>query len=574
MSATLVAATLPVILILAPAIERISQQHQWSPLQVIAAKDSIYGRITITDAGGMRSIYEDGSILANAPDKAAAEETVHYALLEHPAPRRVLLLGSSATGSIAEALQYPTIEQVDVVELDPALTSMFRMLSSRESEKMFSDARVHSHFGDGRQYLRASRAKFDVVLVNVPDPETAQWNRFYTVEFFALARQRLAAGGIVALQLRSSEEFISAERAEFLRCIRATLGQVFPHVAVIPGDPIHMFAAAGANTLTEDPQVLVARLRGRRVQTQYVSEYLVPFRMSAERLAYTSEALRPVASTSINRDFHPVAYYFNEMLWSSQFRGGYGTVLRRLARISPASVFGWVAAALVVFGLVAFNFGLRQSRPRAAAGFSVCTGGYCLMTLQILLLLTFQSVYGYLYYEIAMLIGMFMAGIALGSWLGLQRASKGHLARLAATNQLMLAACAPVLMVLATLLARAPEASAGKPMAAMGFPVIAFLCGIPGGLQFTVASKLYAGSTRHENGAGRSTGSGAGLLYSLDLLGGCVGALLITGFLVPVYGLWNTAWLAALGSLLPALLLLRVGATSRPRLDAPQTLRQ
>jgi predicted membrane-bound spermidine synthase len=128
------------------------------------------------------------------------------------------------------------------------------------------------------------------------------------------------------------------------------------------------------------------------------------------------------------------------------------------------------------------------------------------------------------------------------------------------------------------LLARASEGLAGKPVATLGFPVIAFICGIPGGVQFTLASELLMGSRRHErDGAGR-TAYGAGLLYAVDLLGGCLGALVIAGFLVPVYGLWNTAWLAALVNLAPALLLLRAGvhrgATWRPSLDDPQTLRR
>jgi hypothetical protein len=44
--------------------------------------------VTGTKPAIMRSIYENGVILANAPDENAAEEAVHYALLEHPAPRR------------------------------------------------------------------------------------------------------------------------------------------------------------------------------------------------------------------------------------------------------------------------------------------------------------------------------------------------------------------------------------------------------------------------------------------------------------------------------------------------------
>lgn len=569
--AAVLAGSFPLVIRVAPVVEQVSQQRLWTPFHVVQSKESIYGRITVTEAGAMRSIYEDGSILANVPDKAAAEEAVHYALLEHPSPNRVLLIGSSVNGSIAEALQHPSLEQLDVLELDPALTSMFGKLFPSEFATTFSDRRVHQHFGDGRHYLKATHAQFDVIIVSVPDPETAQWNRFYTAEFFRMARSRLAPGGIVALQLRSSEEFISADRAEFLRCIRATLEQEFPYVAFIPGDPIHMFGALQSNLLTNDPQVLISRLHGRNLQTLYVSEYLIPFRMSAERMAQTDRILRPLATTPINHDFRPVAYYFDESLWSAQFRSSYGMLLRKAAQVP----YGFVAsAAAVVFLVLIAGFkrrGSLQERACVLSGWSVLATGFCLMTLQILLLFTFQSVYGYLYYEMSLLIGMFMTGIALGSWLGIRRVRRpGHsLMRLLAGNQLLLAVSAPLLMVLATLLARAPEALWGHSLAALGFSIMAFLFGIPGGLQFPIAAEIYGP---------RDPLPGAALLYALDLLGGCAGALVVAGFLVPVYGFWNTAWLAAIVSVAPAVLSLLPGpnleAISQPSSDVRQTLRQ
>ena len=78
------------------------------------------------ESGEIRSMWENGAILANAPDPAAAEEAVDYALLEHAAPRRVLLIGGGENGAVGEALQHPTIERLDYVELDPALIGMAR----------------------------------------------------------------------------------------------------------------------------------------------------------------------------------------------------------------------------------------------------------------------------------------------------------------------------------------------------------------------------------------------------------------------------------------------------------------
>ena len=262
-------------------------------------------------------------ILANSPDESAAEESVHYALLEHPAPRHILMIGGGASGSVEQALRHPTVERIDLVELDPALIDMGRKYFSSESAPLFSDPRVHLHYADGRAYLKSMYDAYDVVIVDVPDPQTAQLNRFYTEEFFLAARSHLAPGGLLALQLRSSEEAISPDLAEYLRCINRTLRDVFPYVVALPGETIHFFAATRPDVLTDDLHVLVARLLERDLKTKYVREYFIPFRMMPDRMEQIRTQLQPLATTQINRDFTPIAYYFDVVLWSAQFKPDY-----------------------------------------------------------------------------------------------------------------------------------------------------------------------------------------------------------------------------------------------------------
>ena len=82
---------------------------------MVGERNSIYGNLTVTqtgapakvfvagvenrDTGTIRSMYSNGAILANAPDPAAAEEAVDYALLEHAAPRSILLIGGGVNGA-------------------------------------------------------------------------------------------------------------------------------------------------------------------------------------------------------------------------------------------------------------------------------------------------------------------------------------------------------------------------------------------------------------------------------------------------------------------------------------------
>lgn len=547
----------PLLILVAPSLDSSARARLWRGFRLVGSRDSIYGNLAVTETGNIRSIYDNGVILANAPDEAAAEEAVHYALLEHPAPRRVLLIGGGVNGGIAQALQHPTVERIDYVELDPALIGMARQFFSAQSSAL-SDPRVHTHYADGRRYLKTTANTFDVIALNVPDPQTAQLNRFYTAEFFRSARDRLAPGGLLALELRSSEETVSPDLAQFLRCIQRTLSEVFPYVAAIPGETIHFFAAAEPDLLTDNPQTLIARLRERKLKTQYVREYFIPYRMMPDRMEQVREQLRPLATTPVNRDFAPIAYYFDIVLWSAQFKSGYSNCFRAAASIRFSAVVGATLIVLLLAAAILAFVSARDRRARSAAAFCAVATGFTLITLQILLLLAFQSIYGYVYNQLAILIGMCMAGIALGSWLALRRIRLSHPppCRDLAASQFLLALSAPALIFAVSLLAKVSGVAATGLAAQLAFPALAALSGMLGGYQFPIAARIYL----HDNGGQTKLGA----LYAVDLLGGCAGALLLAAYLIPVFGFWRTAALSAAINLAPALLAARACLEAKP----------
>jgi spermidine synthase len=411
---------------------------------------------------------------------------------------------------------------------------------------------VHLHLADGRAFLNSTGERYDVIVVNVPDPQSAQLNRFYTVEFFRSARDHLAPDGVLALQLRSSEEAISPDLGEFLRCINRTLREVFPNVVAIPGETIHFFGATRSDVLTDDPRTLIARLHERKLETRYVREYFIPFLMMPDRMDEVRDQLRPLPATQVNRDFSPVAYYFNVVLWSGQFKPDYAGWLRTAEHIDFISVFGAVLLVLLAVTATLAIVPRRERRLRSAAACSMAATGFTLMALQILLLLAFQSIYGYIYHQLAILIALFMAGIAIGSWWAMRRVGRDDRSncRTVALTQLLLALSAPALMLVVSLPAKVSGSAASWLGAQCVFPALAALCGILGGYQFPVTTAIYS----HDGSRQRSFGT----LYAIDLLGGCAGALMLSVYLIPVFGFWRTAWLCAVVNLAPFLLALRV----------------
>jgi spermidine synthase len=503
-------------------LESSSQERFWRGPPLVATRSSLYGSLAVVGTEGSRSVYENGVVLFNVPDPAAAEEAVHYALLEHPAPRSLLLIGGGVNGSIAQALRHPTLERVDYVELDPAILDLAREYFPNEWRALGEDPRVHIHVTDGRLFVKTTRLSFDVVIVNLPEPLNAQLNRFYTVEFFREVARRLTPTGLLSFQLRSSENYLSAELAQFLRTIDASLREVFPEVATIPGETVHFFATQRPGVLASGAGELLARSHARNLHASYVSEYFIPYRMTPDRMAELDAQLRPTASTPVNRDFAPVAYYFDAALWSSQFHRGYSRLFRAMAGVP----FGAMAATLAVILTLLAVTGRRQLP--FVAGFSTVATGFSMIGLEMLLLLGFQAVYGYLYQQLAVVIAAFMAGMALGSWLGMRPAARAGMRVLAITQ--FLCAAAPLLLLAIV---------QGPAVSRMAFPALAALSGMLGGYEFAVASRMV---------------QRPGRLYALDLAGSCLAAILFSVWLVPVFGFFRTALLSAMVSLAPAAL--------------------
>jgi spermidine synthase len=508
-----------------PRLETVSLERFWRGFHLVANRNSVYGNLAVVRTEGASSLYENGLNLFNVPDPAAAEEAVHYALLEHPSPRSLLLIGGGVNGSLAQALKHASLERIDYVELDPAILDLFPVQS---------DPRVRVHVTDGRLFLKTTASTFDVIIVNLPDPQTAQLNRFYTLEFFREAARKLTGSGLLALRLTAAEDYISPELAAFLRSIYKTLRAVFPEVTAIPGETVHFFAAKRAGVLAAGSEELLARLRARRVETSYVREYYIPFRMMPDRMTDLARQIEPRPETPVNRDFAPVAYYFDVALWSSRFNHGYRDLFRAMAGVDFRCLAGTMGVLLLV--LVA-----KKRRAQTVAACCTAAMGFTLIGLEMLLLLAFQAIYGYVYQQLAVIIAAFMAGMSLGSWLALRAPARRGIRTLVYLQ--VGAAIAPLLLC-----------AVFEAVTPVLFPVLALFCGMLGGFEFPIASRIFFSGGRR-----RSTGT----LYALDLAGSCLGAVLFSVYLIPVFGFLKTAVLAAMVSLAPAVMAVR-SAPERP----------
>ena len=519
--------------LLSPAAVRLDDASvgaQWRDVGFVSQTNSIYGRIVAAHIGSQKSIYESGVLAASTPDRLSAEETVHLPMLLHPAPSRVLLLGGGLGGAVAEILKHPDVAVVDYVELDPELIPAARRAFGEAMTDGLGDPRVEVHFADARFFVKQARTPYDVVLVGIPDPTTAQLNRFYTAEFQREINSILSDDGVLGFSVQSAENYIGAELAAFLACLRATTESVFPAVVVYPGDPCHIMASRSGAAFTRDARVLSERISERELDVAYVRDYYLSDRLSAERVASLDSALDGVRAR-VNTDLSPAAYYLSMVLWNRQFSGAPRLLLAAPRFVTERNL---ILLSLVLISLLAAPslLGRRSNDSRSrVVVVAVFLVGATEMSLELTALLAFQSIYGYVYHQLALIVAAFMAGLALGGWLGTKVAARGAVARSFVTLQLFIAAVP--LALGATLMHIAALPPEGLRTWAAFFPLIVVGAALLAGLQFPLAAKLVS--------RGRSdVGAVGGRLYGADLLGAAVGATATTVFLLPILGTTGT----------------------------------
>lgn len=187
---------------------------------------SRYQTIEVFDTAQWGRLFRlDGAYMTSARDEFFYHEPiVHCAAIAHPQPRSALVVGGGDGGSTEELLKHPSIARVVLAELDPEVIRIAREHLGEVHRGALDDPRVELRIGDGFEFMRAAGERFDLIVLDLTDPDTPA-QRLYTREFFEMARRALTPGGAIALHLGSP-----VFQPERVRALLADLHAVFPVV--------------------------------------------------------------------------------------------------------------------------------------------------------------------------------------------------------------------------------------------------------------------------------------------------------------------------------------------------------
>jgi len=455
--------------------------------RLVHYEESRYGRITVHQDNELLTIFVDGSPIFSNQNVSQDEETIHFPLSQIDDPRAILLIGVEG-GMLQEVAKYRPA-RVDYLEIDRKLTDVqlrYKLLQPLPG--------LHIIHRDGRAFLAGTDQRYDAIIINLPEPNTFQINRFFTGEFFRLARQHLQPDGVFAFSVAGFDNYLAEPVRLKISSLFNTAKLHFKHVLSLPGNKVYFLCSN--RPINPD---IPALLNDKGIHTTFISSFFSG-NITPERLKYLRDNLQ--ADTPVNLDTSPYLLRIMFQQWFARFD------------TSPLP--------FTVAGFILLLFYLCRSQREELVLFST---GFVIMGSETLVIFVYQILFGYVYEQIGLLVTVFLAGLLPGAWLGERlRRRRNFKKSLVLCDTLIIITLAILLLALISAHDRLQPGF----FLLFGF-AISMLCGC----QFPLALTLGGG----DNPAAART-------FSADLIGAACGTLITSLLFIPFLGIiWATAGL-------------------------------
>jgi spermidine synthase len=466
----------------------VARQELYKGLEIVNSKDSPFGNITVTRQNEQYNIFNNGELLLSTQQTENDEECIHFTLLQRPIVKNALIISGNGAGLQHETNKYAGLK-VDFLEENPWLLDFQKQYSGLHPADSFC-----IHKGDARIYLKENQNLYDAIIVNSGDPQSLLNNRYFSLEFFNLAKKNLSEKGIFSISLTSTAQYMGRDARALHSSLFVTLSTVFKNVIIIPGGRDYFLASDAPLRLD------IATLSDQHptdnlyVNSGYLDDLSIQMRNSQIMDKIDRDA-------PVNKDFKPISNYLALNYWLNMSGGTYKSIL--------------IIAGLIL--LIPLFFGKIK-------GISLWATGFTGSSLEIILLLAYQSLYGHIYSLTGPFFAVFMAGLAAGAFT--VRNTEIKPAKAFITGQFVIAAWCAVILLLLFL----PDLNSSFTW--MVHPIIFafnFITAFLGGRQFALATRF------QKDRPTRNTG----LAYGFDLLGAAAGALFISAMILPMAGLVN-----------------------------------
>ncbi len=511
-------------------IQKQTLAMQWHKKNILSYNNSAFGNIVALKEKNQHTIFYDGLPILNLPagDIFFVEDFIHIPMLLNPDAQSILFIGHAAGGLLQEALKYPKTT-ITYCEIDPLFIKTLLGLNIKQMRDELNNPRVHTQFIDGRSFIKTTNHKYDIIFINAGMPTSLSINRYYTREFLTEVRHALNPKGLAIFKTSGTLVYLSNEFKAINAVVYKTIQEAFGFLEVIPGDGFNLFIASNKKQ-NIDTSAMMKNYHNSGIKTNLINTNYLNFRLSPTYQQWFLDNIKPELNiTAANRDLKPAGIYTALASYYAQFSKQIPNLLKLFEKIKS---YHFILSILALFVFLRW---LRRYKNNTliALNITALTSGLFAMSTQIMALLLFQSLLGILFQWLAILTASFMAGISAGTLIADKRLKSFASLKIVGLMECLL----PVAIALLTLITALLFNNGCHPNALKGlFSLLSFSAGALIGLEIPAIFALIKKYTPQDKPPHVS----AGHLYSLDLTGACIGALITPLILIPNCGIITT----------------------------------
>jgi len=174
--------------------------------KVIYSEQTKYQKIILTRRKDDLRLYLDGNLQFSSVDEYRYHEAlVHPAMSLAPIHKEILILGGGDGLAAREVLKYQDLGRITLVDLDQLMTELARQQPDivALNHSSLKSPKVRMVHQDAYKFLEKTTGLFNVIVIDLPDPNNEALNKLYTLEFYQLVQRHLAKGGVVVVQSTS-----------------------------------------------------------------------------------------------------------------------------------------------------------------------------------------------------------------------------------------------------------------------------------------------------------------------------------------------------------------------------------
>lgn len=448
---------------------------------IVFYEESRFGRVTVHHNQGQYTLITDGVPRYSNHNVKLAEEIVHYPLSQQKCVDAVLVI--SGQGGIMGEIEKYGPSHIWYLEIDKAISEAifdFGIMNRTDGLEV-----IHE---DAGRWLLKTNLKFDAIIMNISEPDTFQTNRFFTQEFFHTVKAHLLEDGVFSFYIQGFDNYLTEPGRQKISSIYNTLSLSFKDILILPGDPL--FFIAKDKGIKKD---IPGALEKKGIETDYLASCFYG-NVTDLRMDYIKDLLDTQIPLNRAASPHLMKIMFDE--WFRKFQ------------ISPYGFYG----VLLIFVSVYLA--------RLKVGeYILFTSGVVSMGSEIIIIFTFQMLYGYIYFQIGIIVTTFLAGLLPGAWVGEKYLSKGKRTNLFRSEFWII-----FLLVAFVLMLKI----SGQNLPVGFFLVSGFLVSFLCGFQFPLASVLDSKDSASLAGA-----------FSADIVGASFGILITSLLLIPFVGIYG-----------------------------------